>query len=407
MSKNLQAISPLENEDFRRDYVPYFEQAIASEPVVRHDQYLSKPVSLFRYEDIKSALRDWTTYSSAMARTGATKEMAGDNVLSNTLINIDAPRHTSLRRIAQQAFLPGVLKPLRAVAEEMAKERVDYILENDEVDLVNDFSVQITVGVLFRVLGLPREDLPLIRKWTKELGDKDMAPHFCREYDADVAEMFVRVNREMADYFHDYLLDRKKNPKEGDLFSSLMSAEVNGIGFSDEEIEATAQLLLFAGQDTTTNLLSNFIINMTKFPEPAEQIRNDLSLIPAAIEESIRLNPSAILVERRATKDLTLHGVDICENDTVLPWLASANRDPSVFEDPHDFRLDRRPNPHLGFGHGPHMCIGAPLARLESTAALTELMSRVKRIELIGESELPGSTTLYGPVSQRARFYAA
>ncbi len=403
---DLKSISPIENEDFRRDFVPYFRQAIADQPVVRHDQYLSKPVSLFRYEDIKAALKDWTTYSSAMERSDEAKELAGDEVLSNTIINLDPPRHTNLRRIAQRAFLPSSLNSLKSVAEDMARERTDHLLENDEVDLVNDFAVQITVGMLTTMLGLPASDLELIRRWTKELGDKDMAAHFCQEFDPDIADMFVRVHGEMGDYFRDYLLERKKNPREGDLFSMLMQAEVDGVGFTDEEIQATAMLLLFAGQDTTTNLISNFICNMVRFPEQADLIRSDLALIPKAIEESVRMTPSVLLVERRASKDLTLHGVDIYKDDTILTWTASANRDPSIFENPDEFNVNRRPNPHFGFGHGPHMCIGAPLARIEANAALGEVMSRVKQIELIGEPELPGSTTLYGPSKQMARFIA-
>ena len=279
---------------------------------------------------------------------------------------MDPPQHTPLRRIAQQGFLPSVLAKFRPAAETLAKERVDYALSKDSFDVVEEFAVPITIGVLTSVLGLPREDLPLIRRWTLELSDNFMAPNFVTEMSEDRVNKTTSIVQEMETYFRDYIAERIKSPKEGDLVSVLLNAEIEGKGYTTEEVESTAMLLLLAGNDSTTNAIANYIRNMAHFPEQAELVRNDLSLIPKSIEESVRISPSFLAIERRATKDVTLHGVEIRKDHPVVLWLAAANRDPTVFENPDVFDLNRKPNAHLGFAAGIHMCIGAPLARWKS-----------------------------------------
>lgn len=400
---NPKDINPFHNEDFRRDPFPFFHEALANQPVVRHDQWLAKAVSLFRYDDVKACLKDWSTYSSFMARPEEHKDITPSKVEEN-FITMDPPRHTAMRRIAQQGFLPTVLAQFKPVAEQLAKERVDYALSQDSIDLINDFAVPITIGVITKVLGLPIEDLPIIRRWALDFSDSYMAPSFLDTVGQERIEVVKRTTQEMVDYFHDYIAERRKKPKEGDIVSAMMTAKIDGVGFTPEEVESTAMLLLLAGNDSTTNLIANYIRNMARFPEQADLIRDDLSLIPKSIEESVRLTPSFLALERRATKDVSLHGVDIKEGDMVNVWIAAANRDPSAFENPDVFDVHRRPNAHLGFGHGIHMCIGAPLARIEATAVFTEAMSRTKGFEILEEAKLGGTNLMFGGISQKVRF---
>ncbi len=403
---NARDINPFSNDDFRRDPFPFFDHALAQQPVVRHDQWMSNAVSLFRYEDVKAALKDWSTYSSGMARSDEDKSVTPSKTEEN-FITLDPPRHTALRRIAQQGFLPTILSQFKEPSEKLARESLDRALEAGEVDLVNDFAVPITVGIITNVLGLPIEDLPRIRRWALGLSDAYMSTSFVTDIEPERVENVMQIEQEMVDYFHDYIADRYKNPREGDIVSALITAEVDGEKFTPEEVESTAMLLLLAGNDSTTNLISNYIRNMSEFPEQAQMIRDDLSLIPRSIEESVRIRPSFLALERRATRDLELHGVEIRENDTINLWIAAANRDPSIFANPEQYDISRRPNPHLGFGHGVHMCIGAPLARIETTAMAQEVMSRCKGFEILSEPKQGGTNMTFGGISQQARFIAA
>lgn len=399
-------IDPFKNEAFRRNPLPFLDEARENHPVMRFDHALSRPVNIFRYADVQGAFKDWTSFSSRTSRTDE-KEMMTVGKIEDTFITMDPPRHTALRRLAQQAFLPTVLQAFRPRAEEIAKERIDYALSAGEIDLVDDFAVPMTVGMITTVLGLPIADLPLIRSWTLEIFDNYLAQHFLTEVDEKRVEVVERITAELTEYFKDYIAERKRSPKAGDIVSHLMTAKVDGVGFTDEEVLSTSMLMLLAGNDSTTSLLSNYVRNMAEFPAQAELIRNDLSLVPQSIEESVRLRPSFLAQDRVAAKDMTLHGVDIKKGDCVVLWLTSANRDPEAFENPNEFDVMRRPNRHLGFGAGMHMCIGAPLARIESKALATELLSRVGEIELIGEPELGDSTIMTGPSAQRVRFKAA
>ena len=399
-------LDPFENEAFRQDPYPMLAEVMAETPVVRSDHALSRPINIFGYDDVRYAFEEWTSYSSQTSRTDDPERMTVGTI-EDTFITMDPPRHTSLRRLAQKGFLPSVIASFGPRAEEIARTCVDDALESGELCLVNDFAVPMTVGMITTVLGLPIEDLPAIRAWTVEIFDNYLAQHFLRDVDPDRMATVERITGELTDYFRDYIAERKRSPMEGDIVSQLMTAEIDGVGFTDDEILSTSMLLLTAGNDSTTSLLSNYVINMARFPDQAEIVRQDLSLVPRSIEESVRFLPSFLAQDRVAAKDMTLHGVDIEEGDCVVLWLATANRDPNVFDNPNAFDAERRPNRHLGFGAGIHMCIGAPLARMEAKALANELMSRVGEIELVGDPQLPESTIMTGPTAQTVRFAPA
>lgn len=399
-------VNPYTNDAFRRDPFPFLAEARANSPAMRFEHTLSRAVHIFRYDDIMSSLKDWSTFSSQFARTDEPEKMTAGKA-EDTFISLDPPRHTSLRRLAQQGFLPTLLDTFRPRAEELVKKRVDHALSVDEFCLVQDFAVPITTGMITTVLGLPEEDIPLIRGWTVDLFENYLAQHFLSEVEERRMATVERITSEMTEYFRDYMAERKRSPKEGDIVSKLMTAEINGERFTEDEVLATSMLLLLAGNDSTTILISNFVNNMANFPAQADLIRKDLSLIPQAIEESVRLLPSAQALDRIATEDINLHGVDIAEGDSVILWLTSANRDSDKFENPDEFDVMRRPNRHLGFGAGIHMCIGAPLARLEANTMVTELMTRVGEIELLEPPQPGNNTIMMGPASQRVRFIAS
>lgn len=186
----------------------------------------------------------------------------------------------------------------------------------------------------------------------------------------------------------------------------MLATEIDGEKFSEEEVESTAMLLLLAGNDTTTHLISNFVINMAKHPAQADRLRQDLSAVPDAIEEVLRYAPSLLCMERSVAKPVTLHGVAMEHGDVVIPWMAAANRDPAVFERPNEFDISRRPNRHMAFGFGVHTCLGAPLARIEGRVAGEEIMKRTSAIEFIGDPIATKNAIIHGPAHQQVRFIA-
>ena len=394
-------INPLSNEDFRNDPYPFFRVALETQPVVRHDACLSRPVSLFRFGDLLDAVKDWTTYSSARLIAEEHQDFRMEKVFGNFL-TLDPPRHTVLRSLAQPGFLPRVINSFQPTVERLATERLDAVVGAGEIDLVEDFAAPIAIGMIATILGLPAEDTPLIRRWTTELSDHDMADIFLTEPEPARAEVISRVTGEMCDYFADHIAQRRRRPREGDIISRIIDNEVDGVRYSDDEIESTAILFLLAGQDSTTSLVSNYVMLMAQHPEQANLVRADLDRVNASIEETLRYAPSFLAIERRATKDLTLHGIDIAKDDNIILWLAAANRDPRAFDNPDRFDIGREANRHLGFGRGIHFCIGAPLARMEGTEVARLLMERTSQLELTGDAVLPGSTNLNGPMSQPA-----
>ena len=397
-------INAMYNEDFKKDPFLYFQEALENQPIVEHTGTLAKPYSVFRYEDVVNVLKTHQKFSNA----GGDADMADLSLgrAGENITTIDPPRHTRLRRMAQQGFLPTVLNSFAPNAVKLAKDRVDYALEQGEIDIVDDFGAQITVGMITAILGLPADDWSMIRKWTVDIAENVTADLWVSEFEADRAAITERVTGEMADYFRDYIAARKKNPQEGDLVSLMISTEVEGDRFTDEEIESMAMLLLLAGNDTTTNLIGNYLTYMANYPDQADMVRKDPSLVSQSIEEVLRMAPSTTFQVRYVKEPVEMHGMTLEPGRPILPWMAAANRDPGVFENPNDFNIHRKPNRHIAFGFGPHMCLGAPLARLEGRIAIEEVMKRTKAIELIGPAEYSPNAFVFGPTMQRARFVA-
>ena len=399
---NLVDMNPLYNQDFRHDPYPYFREGLQNKHIVRHEDFMTKPVSVFHHKDVETVFKDWETFSSEIGTVGNTSDMTLGKAIEN-IITMDPPRHTVLKKMARDGFLPRTLKTFEPQLEKIIKERMDFALETKEFDLVEDFAVKITLGMITIILGLPEEDWDMIRQWTIDIGENVLSVNWVTEPEQKRMDVTKRVIGEMTDYFEAYLADRRKNPKEGDIVSFLMSTEVDGVGYSDDEVESMVMLLLLAGNDSTATLIANYMRCMAMFPDQANLVRNDLSLVRNSVEETLRFCPSFLCMERMVKTPITMHGMDLQKGDIVLAWMAAANRDPEIFDRPDEFDISRMPNRHVSFAHGPHMCLGAPLARMESMLAATELLKNTKSLELISEPVLPGNTMLNGPLSQKIR----
>lgn len=390
--------------DFIANPLPYMQRGLEESPVVRHEKSLDPLYSIFRFDDVKSSLLNWETFSSE----AVDPELDALNLgrATENFILMDPPRHNRLRILANQGFLPRVIKQFLPRAESIAKERIEYVLAKEEFDIVGDFSAQLTIGMITGILGLPVEDWPIIREWTNVMQRSTMASFWLSDWDHERSEGVARVTSEMADYFHDHLVKRKQQPIEGDILSILMTAEVDGERFSDEEIESTAMLLLLAGNETTTNLITNFIRCMVRYPRQYELLQENPQLLANAIEETLRMEPSLRMTVRSLKQDAEFHGVTIPAGNSVALWLMAANRDPRVFERPNDFDIEAKRPKHISFAAGPHFCLGSHLARMEATVAAQTILDHVGEISLIGDPLMSDNGSLNNVLHQKAAFGA-
>ena len=299
-------------------------------------------------------------------------------VLRRMMLNMDPPEHSKLRKIVNRAFTPqAIRRQLFDSITRHARAVVDAVCEEGKIDFVTAVAAEMPLRVLADVLGVRTEDRHLLFQWTNTLVGLDDPEH------GGDPKAFVAAFGEMFAYGRERTAEKRANPT-GDVWSTIVNAEVDGDRLSDDDLDRFFQLLVIAGNDTTRNLLSNTLLTLSQHPDQFVRLRDDLGLLPSALEEVLRFAPSVIQFRRTATRDLELAGQHIAENDKVEINYASANRDETVFADPDRFDITRDPNPHLSFGDGTHFCLGANLARLQARTLLTELLTRLPDIQASG-----------------------
>ena len=390
---------------FRADPYPILAHMRAHHPVAHVSPGLIESWHIFRYHDVRAALLDTESFSSDRSFVGGgSLTDANLGFLFNNLISATGDRHRRLRMIGNRVFMPKFIEAFRPMVQKLVDERMDFALAADKFDLVEDFAAEITVGMVCTILGLPRADKDQIRRWSAGLGENSGASTWLATPDPALAEKGRETGAALVAYFRDYMHDRRTNPRKGDLISAFMSAEVEGQRLTDDEVTSMAMLLLLAGNETTTNLITNLIRILASQAPVNTALRADPALIPSAVEETLRLRNSIRNVDRIATRDLRLHGVTIPKGALVVVWLSAANRDPQTFENPDSFIPDRTPNRHMGFGQGIHLCLGAPLARMQAQIVARAILSRTGKITLTGPPSLGPNVNFDNITRQMARF---
>lgn len=397
--------NPMLSDAFRDNPYPILAHQRENQPVTHLRPGLIDSWSIFRYDDARGVLLDAERFSSDRSLIGD-GEFADANLglVFNNMISAAGERHRRLRMIGNRVFMPKFIEKFRPQVQAVVDERMDMALQGGQFDLVEDFSAQITVSMICAILGLPISDMQQIRKWTTVLGENSGASTWLPELDPALVEQGRETGLEMTRYFTDYLNDRRKTPRDGDLISAFMEVEVEGERLTDDEILSMAMLLLLAGNETTTNLITNFVRLLDAHPEQAARLRADTSMVPSAVEETVRMRNSIRNIDRIATCDVEMHGVQIPKGGLVVVWLSAANRDPSVFPDPDKFIPDRSPNRHVGFGQGIHMCLGAPLARMETQLAAKAILERTASTSLEGAPVLGRNANFDIVTHQSVRF---
>jgi cytochrome P450 len=369
------------DEATRRDPFPLYARARREQPVYAHE---GLPVfSIFRHADVQAMLKDPATWSSAFPPPPG---MTAADLLPSMLVT-DPPAHTRLRSLVSQAFTPRMIQRLEPRMVAIADELLDAALEARRVDLVEALSYPLPVIVIAEMIGVPSEDRVQFKLWSDEAVANLGVVFFGPPPEERLAVM-RRVVSEMRAYFGGLAAERRKRPRE-DLLSGLVAAEVEGSRLSFDELIAMLILLLVAGNETTTTLISNAALELLAHPATLARLRAEPGLLPGAVEEVLRYSSPIQMDPRRATRAVELHGRRIEADQFVLAWLGSANRDESVFPDADVFDVARSSSRHLAFGFGPHYCLGAGLAQLEAQVALRALLARTRSFARTDDEVLP------------------
>ncbi len=293
----------------------------------------------------------------------------------------DPPDHTRLRRIMRHAFTPVAVDALRPGIEGIVAGLLDRLAgRRGTVDLVRDFALLVPAFVIMDMLGIPRDRVDEVKTWSDDLATFIGGARNA----ADKYERAARGCREMAGFFKGMIAERRANPRPGFLMD-LINARDEGDQLSDDELVATCILVLFAGHETTTNLIANAVLTLLRHPDELARLRADPGLTDGMIEEVLRYDGPTNALVRVVAKDHDLHGRQLREGDRVFVMVTAANRDPRAFDDPDRFDIGRNPNRHLTFGQGIHICLGARLAREEGRIAVPALLHRFPRLALAGE----------------------
>lgn len=340
-----------------------------------------------RYDDVSTLLRRPTVFSSERFAASPANIHDADDPLHRRYVEAfgqvmlfqDPPVHTRLRAIVKHMFSPAATKRMRDDVEHATDDILAALAPGSEVDFVKTFAGVLPVWVIARILGVPVEDREQFRLWSAAFV-APMEPT-CVGAERDEA---IRTAAGLIAYLEELIESRRASPGE-DLISELLAAEDGGDRLTGDELAAMISLLLVAGNETTTNLLSAGLQLLFEHPEEHRRLREDPKLVDSAVEEMLRFDPPFRWIGRVMKEDCTLGAVTLRSGQWVFVSIAGANRDPRRFTDPDRFDISRESNRHLTFGSGIHYCLGAPLARLEGTIAFPRLLERFPRLQ-------PGAT---------------
>jgi pimeloyl-[acyl-carrier protein] synthase len=363
--------------DFVADPYPHLEAIRAQGRVVRNDLLGLWMVPGYRDTlDIKHRPEDFTM--TVYADKESTPFLGG----SATMITSDPPEHERLRSPVVRAFLRSSVERLEPRIAELVETLLQDALEKADpdqgIDLLASLAQPLPTIVIAEMLGVSPADRADFNRWSD-----DIVALAAGIRASDVAERFRRADDsgvEMRAYFRQAIADHRQNPRD-DLIGALLVSNDKGT-MTDGELIAACVLLLAAGNETTTKLIANCTALLAQHPAERERLLDDPGLVSSAIEEALRFEGISQGAQRRIVHDVEFAGEMLRAGEIVTTLTGAANRDPEIFNDPQRFDVGRSPNPQIGFGHGIHHCLGAPLARLEGRIAITRLLARVSHFEV-------------------------
>jgi cytochrome P450 len=384
-------------EENRRDPVPTYRRLRENSPIYRNRWQGTWVLS--RYEDVTAVLRDprFTTRRGELLpfrlmRHASRAHPDFVTLIDRNLLMIDGEEHRRIRGLVSKAFTPRRVEALRPRIEAAVEALLDDVAVRGEMELVHDLAHPLPVIVIAELLGVPLEDRDRFRVWSSEVAEV-LDPLSGREG----LDPVWRGAEGLAGYFRELLAERRRAPKD-DLLSAMLASEEAGRGLDEAELLSLCGLLLAAGHETTTNLIGNAVLALLRHPGEKKRLLDDPSLIPGAIEEFLRFDSPVQLTDRVISEDLDFRGHRFRKGQLAVCLLGAANHDPARFPDPERLDVTRADRGHLAFGLGPHVCLGAPLARLEGELAIGGLLRRFPNFA--GPTEPPArraSVVLRGP----------
>ena len=330
-----------------------------------------------RHADVQRVSRDWNGFHNAPNPfLPGNEELVDESGSSLLMISLDPPDHTKLRKLISSGFTPRRINDLAIQVKARVDSVIDSVADRGECDLVRDVALWLPLHAIADLVGVPEEDRKQVFEWTE----------LTFGFDADTtAEERAEAAQSMYAYADAMCAERANDPRD-DLMSVLLHAEIDGDRLDAMQIAVFFMLLQNAGSETTRNLITTGMLTLLERPDDLARLQGDLSILPVAIEELLRLATPVMSFTRRATKDTEIGGQAVAEGDHVLMVYASANRDERAFDDPDALRLTRDPNDHVAFGAGgPHFCLGAHLARLESKLMFEAILTRFEGLELAAD----------------------
>jgi cytochrome P450 len=360
--------------------------------------------ALTRHADIMDVERDNQRFLSAprplLAPIAAEQLAIEKGEVLRTLIHMDEPDHKAYRAVAAAWFQPNSLRRLEERMTELAVRFVNRMADLDgECDFVYDVAVHYPLYVILSLLGLPESDFERMLLLTQQLFGGD-DPELRRS--TDLEEQFT-VLLDFFNYFTELTASRRAHPTD-DLASTLANATIGGDYLPDLDLASYYVIIATAGHDTTSSTIAGGLHALLTHPAELTRVRDDLSLLPSAVEEMIRWVTPVKEFMRTATEDTDVGGTRVDAGQSLYLAYLSANRDEAVFDDPFRFDVARQPNKHLAFGFGPHFCLGAQLARLETRALFAELLPRLEHIELAGTPKASSTVFVGGLKSLPIRY---
>ncbi|MCY7419256.1 MAG: cytochrome P450 [Chloroflexi bacterium] len=339
------------------------------------------------YDDCISALRDHARFSSAgrllelldglPPELQATAAPIREHFSTRGLIHVDPPDHQRLRSLISKAFSPRVIEAMRPRIEVIVEGLLDQVVDRGEMEVVADLAYPLPAIVIAELLGAPPEDRDRFRRWSDEIvafqGTGRAIPEAVPRSASGITEMRA--------YLAELFEERRRTPHD-DLLGNLVAVELEGQRLTTDELYSTCVTFLIGGHETTTSLIANGVWTLLRHPAQLAALREDPSLMGSAIEEILRFESPIQRTFRRVAQDTEFGGRSLRAGQIAIQLLGAANRDPEHFDEPDSFDIRRSPNRHIAFGSGIHFCIGAPLARLEATIALSAVLRRFPDLEL-------------------------
>lgn len=357
-----------------------------------------------RYDDVRNLLSDpkvskdgrrmnemFVKHTGMVVEDEADANVGFDDELSWHMLNSDPPRHTRLRGLVSKAFTLRRMEAFRPRIEQVVDDLLDKLEGKPEVELVTEFALPLPIAIICDLLGIPVDDRDSYRRWAVELVGAGQDP-----------EVVEAASKHVIEYATQAIEAKRANPGD-DMVSALLRGNDDGDKLTQDELVAMIFLFTVAGHVTSMHTVSNAVFNLLRHPDQLAKLRADLSLMPAAVDELMRYDSGvAVATFRFTAADITVGGVDIPEGEILALSLSSAHRDSAHYPEADRLDLDRRPNGVLGFGHGPHFCIGQPLAKIQTEVALARLITRYPHLRMLAAPEelrWESSTLLRGPIT--------